>query len=313
MRHFIATIAIIMTTVSVPVSVLASAESALTGKTLVDGDVVTVGDLFTNAGVHASHVLAPAPKPGDRLALAKPDFERVARAFRLKWTAPAHMPVIAIERNALAVTVDDITEALAKSDLKEKISDDATFAISNVMEPIIVNGKEPVKLAVTHGRFDAASEEFSATLQVKRDDEVVKEVALQGVATPMVSVPALRYPMMSGNVVRSSDVTEVSVPKKQLRADTIMFQTELVGMTLRRSTQASQSLTQADVVPPVMVKRNELVTITYRNGAIQLSTKARALAAGTRGDTVTFINLTSKKPFDAKVTGPQQAEVNLDG
>lgn len=291
----------------------AANDVALTGKTLIDSDVITVGDLFTNTGSHAAHVLAPAPKAAEKLVLTKVDFERVAKAFRLNWSAPAHMPPVAFERNASLVSVDAINEALAASDLKKQINQDAKFTIKNLYEPVTIRGKDAVELAIKDSAFDVTTEEFTATLQIKQNDEVVKEVPLQGIATAIVQIPVLRYPMMAGSVIGANDLIEIDYPKNQLRGDAIIFKSELVGMTTRRGTQANTLISRNDVTPPIMVKRNELVTVTYRNGAIQLSTKARALSAGTRGDIVNFLNVTSKKPFEAKVTGPQQAEVNLDG
>lgn len=295
-------------------SAMASSENvALSGKTLIDGDVVTVGDLFLNTGSHAGYVLAPAPKAGDKLVLTKADFERVAQAFRLDWKAPASMPSVALERNASLVTIEAITKALNESDLKNQIKDDAKFTLNNIFEPVAVHGKDKLELVIKDENFDPEHEVFSATLQIMNKAGLVKEVALQGIATPIVAVPVLRYPLAAGSVISANDLVEVDYPKNQIRSDLVLFKSELVGMTVRRGTQANTVISRSDVSPPVMVKRNELVTVTYTSGAIQLSTKARALSAGTRGDIINFINVTSKKPFEAKVTGPQQAEVNLDG
>ena len=62
--------------------------SELTGKTVIDGDEVTVGDLFTNAGENADFVLAPAPTAQKPLVLTKKDLKRVADHFNLNWEAP---------------------------------------------------------------------------------------------------------------------------------------------------------------------------------------------------------------------------------
>jgi hypothetical protein len=59
--------------------------SELTGKTVIDGDSVTVGDLFTNTGENADFVLAPAPTQQKPLVLTKKDLKRVADHFNLTW------------------------------------------------------------------------------------------------------------------------------------------------------------------------------------------------------------------------------------
>ncbi len=119
--------------------------------------------------------------------------------------------------------------------------------------------------------------------------------------------------MSSNSPITAQDITEISIPKKQLRSDMLTAKNELIGMTPKRSLQGNQTILRKDINPPIMVKRNDIVTIIYKNGPIVLSAKARALGAGANGETVMMMNTISKKSFEAKVTGPQQAEVNLNG
>lgn len=288
-------------------------ESILTGKTLIHGDVITVGDLFTNAGRNAGHVLAPAPRVGDKLVLTKNDLQRVVSAFRLNWKSSDTAPIsVVLERDAVAVTQDQITAALHDSELKNSVNADAQFKLTNVIEDIVVDGQAPVDLAVRNATYDAGTEKFTAQMDIKRNNEVVKTIALEGIATDFVKVPVLRYPVMSSNALNGGDIIEITIPKNQMRSDYVTSKAELENMTAKRSLMPNQPISRQDVTPPVMVKRNELVTVTYKSGPIQLTAKARSLGAGTRGDTVTLMNLTSKKSFEAKVTGPQQAEVNSE-
>lgn len=288
--------------------------SSLTGKTLIDGDAVTVGDLFTNAGINAGHVLAPAPEIGKTLTLTRSDLQRVAIAFKLNWNdADKAAAYVTLERNASLVSVEEIVEALAQSDLKDKIHEGSEFKISNLQDPVLVSGKDDLKLAISDTTFDGDTEKFAATLQISQDDKVVKLVRLEGLATMMVRVPVAKFQMSGSNVISENDLTEIKMPKQQLRGDIFLQKKDLIGMTAKRSLQANQVISKSDVIPPVLVKRNDMVTITYRNGPILLSAKARSLGAGSYGDNVMFMNMKSKKPFEAKVTGAQAAEVNLEG
>lgn len=282
----------------------------LTGKTLVQGDVVTVGDLFTNTGKHATHVLAPAPAVGEKLTLNKNDLLRVTKAFHLDWTATDDASA-SLQRDAVAVTKDDIAAALGASDLKDKIASDAKFDIADFDKAIVLDGQDVPELSVSDTSFDPATEKFSATLHISRKGVAVKDITLNGIATAMITVPVLVRSTTSGLVISKADVTEISVPKRDLRSDVIASKDALIGMTPKRSLQAGKPVASSEVTPPLMIKRNELVTVIYSNGPVHLSTKARALGNATTGETVTLMNANSKKPFDAIVTGPQQAEVNV--
>ena len=308
-RRFVLTFAFLVLAVSASA---ADKASQLTGKTLIDGDVVTVGDLFTNAGGSAGHVLAPAPEVGKKLTLSANDLARVARAFKLDWQAKEN-EFIVLERNVSLIDSDMIINALNASDLKDKISDKAEFKLSNMLDGILVEGKDMPEMVISNTSLDVDSEKFTASLQLKRDGEIVKEVSLEGLASVMVRVPVLKFSMASNSVITTNDINEIAMPRQQLRGDVILDKATLVGMIAKRSLQANQTVSKSDIIPPVMVKRNELVTIIYKNGPIQLSSKARSMGVGSRGDSLMFLNMNSKKTFEAKVTGPQMAEVNLDG
>ncbi len=304
------TLTFLLTTLAFPA--LAGTPSTLTGKTLIDGDVVTVGDLFTNAAGNASHVLAPAPRIGSALVLKANDLQRVANAFKLDWKATG-AETVALERNATEISVEEIVAALTQSDLKEQISSDAEFKLTNVQAALIVPGQIEPELKIGATTFSSKTDTFTAELALMRGDDVIKTVFLEGLATPMVQVPVLKYTMSSNSPITAQDITEISIPKKQLRSDMLTAKNELIGMTPKRSLQGNQTILRKDINPPIMVKRNDIVTIIYKNGPIVLSAKARALGAGANGETVMMMNTISKKSFEAKVTGPQQAEVNLNG
>lgn len=209
-------------------------KSALTGKTLITGDVVTVADIFTNTGLHGEYVLAPAPLPGTKLVLGKRDLLRIVRAFKLDWTEANAPEAVTLERAP-----------------------------------------------------------YSADIKT-------------------VKIPVLKFSTAANSLIKESDIIEIDFPEKQLRGETIVSKKDLIGMTTRRSIMANQSLALHDVNPPLMVKRNELITVIYKNGPVLLSSKARSMANGAEGDTITLMNITSKKSFTAKITGPQQAEVNVN-
>lgn len=83
----------------------------------------------------------------------------------------------------------------------------------------------------------------------------------------------------------------------------------LIGLAARRALRAGAPVAGRDVAAPMVVKANEIVTITYENEGISLSLQAKALSGGGVGETINVQNVTSKKTVQAVVTGPGQAAV----
>ncbi|TAJ74628.1 MAG: flagellar basal body P-ring formation protein FlgA [Phenylobacterium sp.] len=83
----------------------------------------------------------------------------------------------------------------------------------------------------------------------------------------------------------------------------------VVGMAARRALRAGAAVAARDVSAPMVVKANEIVTLTYDNQGVSLALQAKALSGGAVGETINVQNVTSKKTVAAVVTGPGQAAV----
>lgn len=83
----------------------------------------------------------------------------------------------------------------------------------------------------------------------------------------------------------------------------------VIGLAARRPLRAGAVVAGRDVSAPLVVKANEIVTITYDNQGVSLALQAKALSGGAVGETINVQNVTSKKTVQAVVTGPGQAAV----
>ena len=124
-----------------------------------------------------------------------------------------------------------------------------------------------------------------------------------------VLVPTLAIAVSANTLITQDMVIEVAVPRSQITPYTLLRAEDMIGMMTKRTVMANLPISQKDITPQTLVKRNELITVTYKNGTINLTTKARALENASAGEVITLMNITSKKPFQAVVSGLQQAEV----
>lgn len=83
----------------------------------------------------------------------------------------------------------------------------------------------------------------------------------------------------------------------------------VVGLAARRALRSGAAVAARDVSAPMVIKANEIVTISYDNQGISLALQAKALSGGAVGEMINVQNVTSKKTVQAVVTGPGQAAV----
>ena len=120
----------------------------------------------------------------------------------------------------------------------------------------------------------------------------------------------------AGLLLAQSVAAEQVYANRTLRVGSVLAASDLsgpagamVGMEVRRAIYAGHPVSPPDLGPPTMVRRNEIVMMSYRSGGIALRAEGRALAAGGVGELVEVMNLVSRRTIRAVVTGKRAVEV----
>ena len=157
--------------------------------------------------------------------------------------------------------------------------------------------------------FNPTQQNFQATLTYASDLGSAEYVSLSGSALSVVNVPTLDRDFSAGEIIASADLTTLEFPSDRMSGSLITSVESVVGQAARRTVRAHTPLFTYDVSKPVTIKKGELVTITFALPGIQLSTQGQALNNAGKGDTVSILNMSSKRTIEARVTGAGTAVV----
>ncbi|MEM5518851.1 flagellar basal body P-ring formation chaperone FlgA [Henriciella sp. AS95] len=108
--------------------------------------------------------------------------------------------------------------------------------------------------------------------------------------------------VVATDVIRAGDVVMpemVSTEDGGMVADS-----PVIGREVRRTVYAGQEIRLDNTQAPRLVTRNQLVTVKYIRGGLEITTTGRAMSEGAQNDAVTVLNLQSRK----MVNGVVQAE-----
>lgn len=84
---------------------------------------------------------------------------------------------------------------------------------------------------------------------------------------------------------------------------------EAIGMEARVTLYAGRPIPLASLAPPALVERNQLVTLLFRQGGLEIRADGRALARGGLDETVRVMNLASRNTLSGRVSGPGEISV----
>lgn len=83
-----------------------------------------------------------------------------------------------------------------------------------------------------------------------------------------------------------------------------------IGLEARVNLYAGRPIRPEDLAPPALVERNQIVSLLYHSGGLQISTEGRTLDRAGKGETVKAMNLASRNIVTGTVLAPGQVVVS---
>lgn len=100
------------------------------------------------------------------------------------------------------------------------------------------------------------------------------------------------------------------MPKPGYVPGTVSLLEDLVGNEARVALYPNRPIRFADLGPPAIVERNDIVTLIFDNGLLSISTEGRALGRGAEGDIIRVMNIGSRSTLTGTVRADGSIEVN---
>lgn len=272
----------------------AFAAPSLKADVVVTAEIVTVGDMFDNAGELTELALFRAPKPGTTGLV---ELNAVTHAAKLIGLTEFENVGITRVRVSRAATIIDalLLSEMITADLRGRgiIGDGVIPQLAFDTADISFNAEavdQPITLV--NVRYTPGNNLFVARFQIAGTD---LPVDVAGRVDLMVEAPHLIGTRPAGTILEPSDIELKLVPLKHAESTGIVSLDQLVGKQLQRSGRAGLMLRTGDVVDPQVVLRNSMVTVYLRNGPMTLTVKGQALGNAAIGQPVQVMNVASKK------------------
>jgi flagella basal body P-ring formation protein FlgA len=290
-------------------SVSARAETTLKPVAVVQGSVIRIGDLFSEAGSHAGDVAAPAPPPGARTIFDAQWLAAAAREHHVDWQPTSHFEQAAVERASRLVAADAVSSALLDEIRYRQPLDDGEIQLDNPALRLAVAAEAADTIGIEALTIDARTGRFSALVSAPANDADAERQRISGRVFRIVKVPTLNRAMAPGEMIRAGDVTFLRLHADRVAGDVVGELVELVGRTPRRPLRAHEPLRAGDIQVPIVVHKGDLVTVFLETPLMRLSAQGKALEDGAMGAAIRIANSKSNRVIDAVVTGPNLASI----
>ncbi len=140
--------------------------------------------------------------------------------------------------------------------------------------------------------------------------EALQAVPAKAPAADTVMVPVLKEALPKGTTIMAEHLTEKAIPASQAFASTVMSASGLIGQQTLRPLAAGVAINRLHVRVAPAISRNQLVTLVYRRGGIELTGRAQALEDGQPGQSIRIVNPSTRSTLVGTVSAGGTVEVN---
>lgn len=287
----------------------ALAAPALKPEVTVNSPIVTVGDMFNDAGALAELPLFRAPLPGTTGNVDLTAIRGATARIGLNAFDTAGLTQVRVSR-AASIVDEALLATLINNDLRQRgiltESMTANVLLSQPLQPIRTAASDnPARL--DNLRYLPANGTFSARFTI---DGLSQSIDVHGSIVMNIEAPHLVSSLPAGTVIAPEHIVMRPIPVQQADAQGVATLGQLVGMALNRQSREGMMLRASDVSTPLSIAKNDIVTIYYRQGPMTLTVRGQAVTGAPQGGPLQVLNLVSRRVISATAIAPGAVEVS---
>ncbi len=127
----------------------------------------------------------------------------------------------------------------------------------------------------------------------------------------MMPMPSLAEIVVPTRTIRAKEVivsSDIEVKTSEVNG-AVRRPEDLIGQEARVALYPGRPIRPADVGPPAIVDRNDLVTLVFDHVALSITAEGRALGRGAAGERIRVMNLASRTTVTGVIRPDGQIEV----
>ncbi|MBU6458766.1 MAG: flagellar basal body P-ring formation protein FlgA [Bradyrhizobium sp.] len=290
----------------------AVAAPVLHANVAVADSVVRIGDIVDNAGTAAQIAIYRAPDLGTTGSLPTAQVLSALQAHQVIGVDTRDIKAVSITRLSRSIEAREIRLQVARAlEHRNGLGDAANLSLTfdRDVQDLQLDAAATGAIQPIAVRYEPRSGRFDVGFEIANDNNAPPvKLRFTGTAIETVEAAVLTRDVQRSEILKSSDVITERRPKAEVGNDAAT-RGATVGMQMRRQLRAGQALRTADLARPDLVQRDDNVTLIYESTGLYLTIRGKALDSGAEGDTVSVLNLQSKRTLSGVVIGRGQVAI----
>jgi flagella basal body P-ring formation protein FlgA len=286
----------------------------LRGNVAVESDVVRIGDMIDNAGTAARIAIYRAPDLGTTGSLPTGQVIAALQAHQVIGVDTRDIKEVSVTRLARTIGSKEIEAQVAQAlEHRKGLGEAANLSLTFDKETsdVRLEASNSGPMQPVAARYEPRNGRFDVSFEIANEVNSTRtRLRFTGIAIETAEAAVLTRNVDRGEVLKTSDVAFERRPKADLGGDAA-GRSQVIGMQMRKPLRAGQALKVADLGKPDLVQRDDNVTLIYETTGLYLTMRGKALESGTEGDTVSVLNVQSKRTVSGVVAGRGQVAITV--
>jgi flagella basal body P-ring formation protein FlgA len=214
-----------------------------------------------------------------------------------------------VERESQIIHRDEIEDQVILALAQYGVSKDVEIDFGSRLIQMFVGADQTASVGIESITYIPGSGRFNAIVAAPANSPSAERMRVTGRVYTLITIPVLTKRMRGHEIIGANDIEMIKVRERAIKGDFIRHPDDLVGMSARRVIQEGRAIRRGHIQEPVLVQRRSIVTVIHASRFMRLTTQARALENGTKGDFIQIANLDSKKIIEAEVIGAGRVAV----
>lgn len=127
-----------------------------------------------------------------------------------------------------------------------------------------------------------------------------------------LGTPALAEILVPARTIRPKEIIGAQdlVPKSADVPGAVTQADEVIGQEARVALYPGRPIRFADIGPPAIVDRNDVVPLIFTRGGLTIVTEGRAMGRGATGEIIRVMNLSSRSTVTGRIRSDGSIEVH---
>jgi flagellar basal body P-ring formation protein FlgA len=200
-----------------------------------------------------------------------------------------------------------------KNVAKEFVTNNITLAPDDTMEVIVSEPNVGLHLSTCANPIKAtlpkeANKELITAVELSCDGNEPWQILLPVDIQMFTNVIVTKQALATKAVITDADIDYIPVNKNRLFNGYFKDRNEVIGLVTMHPMMPGTILTKKNLTQPVMVHKNQIVTLTAIHHQVMVTMQGVARTDGAFNSVIKVFNPSSKRLVDAVITGPNQAQ-----